>query len=397
MMLNKSVYNILKNDFLFFRSLLERALYVDFVNKKKFRFLKIFSNTTIAFLQFFISKLIVFAAKSNYPKKKNIILITDYIPNINKLYNFESELISDFDLIFYSKVSKNNKVLKRDIKIFLLKYLLKNIHFDSLIFDCKALIIFEGDRPSDMIRGFIAKSLNKKVILIERSAYIFNKINPNQSNYQITNYLSYSNTLINRIRRFSQSNIKWHLVKDPHIRIENIDNLKSKKINIYFVGQPYLNDPKDYFFKIMQPLSSNEYEDRISGIFDEIYNSNKYNIFYIRHPCEDKPKFFNKNIKIISLKNLTINYRDIVIGFCSSLLYQYYSCGIRIVLLGDNYNKLIFEILKENNPLMKHFPITNKRSLFLPFIENYEFNSKLNSKFNNDDSKDFSLKIKEIL
>ena len=198
--MNKSVYNILKNDFLFFRSLLERALYVDFVNKKKFRFLKIFSNTTIAFLQFFISKLIVFAAKSNYPKKKNIILITDYIPNINKFYNFESELISDFDLIFYSKVSKNNKVLKRDIKIFLLKYLLKNIHFDSLIFDCKALIIFEGDRPSDMIRGFIAKSLNKKVILIERSAYIFNKINPNQSNYQITNYLSYSNTLINRIR-----------------------------------------------------------------------------------------------------------------------------------------------------------------------------------------------------
>ena len=70
MMLNKSIYNILKNDFLFFRSLLERALYVDFVNKKKFRFLKIFSNTTIAFLQFFLSKLIVFAAKSNYPKKK---------------------------------------------------------------------------------------------------------------------------------------------------------------------------------------------------------------------------------------------------------------------------------------------------------------------------------------
>ena len=46
---------------------------------------------------------------------------------------------------------------------------------------------------------------------------------------------------------------------------------------------------------------------------------------------------------------------------------------------------------------MKHFPITNKKSLFLPFIENYEFISKINSKFNNDDSKEFALKIKEIL
>ena len=144
---------------------------------------------------------------------------------------------------------------------------------------------------------------------------------------------------------------------------------------------------------MIQPLSSNAYEDRISTIFNEIYNSNKFKISYIKHPYEEEPKFFNKNIDIISLDNLTVNYKDIVIGFCSSLLYQYYSRGIRIVLLGVDYNKLIFGKLKENNSLMKHFPITEKKYLFLPFIENY----KLNSKCNNDDSKEFAHKIKEIL
>ena len=383
----------LKNDFLFFRSLYGRARYVDFTNKRKFRYLRLFSNIFIFIIKILLSKIIVFLAKKNTSKKNNNILIVDYVPNINRVYNFENKLNPYHILIYYSKSLNLKSKRKRELKLYLIRILLNNIEFDSLIFDCKALIIFEGDRSQDMIRGYLAKALNKKVILIERSSYISNKINPLQSNYQITDYLSFSKSIVQRIKCYSPSDIKWHLIKNHQIRIDHKDISKNKKKDIYFVGQPNLHKPKDYLCKMVQPLSENSYKKTISKIFNEIIISNNYNLFYIKHPYEEKPNFLDEKIKVITHENLTINYRDIIIGFYSSLLYQYLSNGIRIILLGDNYKKLIFHKLKNSNDLIKNYPITNNKTLFLPLIDSFKDNLKINT----FSAKDFISKIKEIL
>ena len=328
--------------------------------KKKYLFIK---TLEIVFLSWFI----ILSSKHN--SKNNIILINDNVPRLQKFIdlqfltantNFRFILSSEFKNSLFLRKKKN---FMRKIHDILLNYILGRKSFNNIILDCDGILLFEGDRVDDMIMGFILKNIGKKVILIQRSGYINNNLSGAQVNYQITDFLSLSKFDIERLRKYSNKEINWYLINDPYLKIKN----HSSKRRVFFVGQPFIESPNNELALKIQTLKVEEYQKKILNIL-RFFKSKGYKVIYLTHPLELNPNYLDKDISIKYIDQIYFNRNDIAIGYYSSLLCQLYFCKIQIILLGKNYDNLIFKkYIDLGNPKMINIDISKYKSKEVSF------------------------------
>ena len=187
----------------------------------------------------------------------------------------------------------------------------------------------------DLARAFIANSLNRKSIIVQRGSFIHSSPTPVQKTYICSDFLYYDQTVPQRLSRYSLDTIKWHKISDPYISNRYIQ----RNPEVFIVGQPSLGIIPSSF----QPLNSSSYGlmlTKISFVLNEL--DIRFHILNIHQSLSPLHVWTT----IVLLHSRSVVFQPaIFIGFYSSLLLQMHNKFHPVLLIGADYENTIFSDL----------------------------------------------------
>lgn len=217
----------------------------------------------------------------------------------------------------------------------------------------RTVILFEGDKPEQVLIGALQRVWGQETVWIQWGAYIYAQLTMAQKSLPFTRLYIKNNYYRKRIEELGV-----RVCGNTEVRVGSYESIqldKESKANglIYFVGQPVrLDGCVDKRYSRGREVPYIGYIQKAQKIASD---SGK-KVRYIPHPKEfariEELKSKGLELSEIGIENTVFSPVDVVIGCYSSLLVDLTLAGVNVVLVCESYEGTIFEDLIESGSVM---------------------------------------------